>query len=143
MNNKLLIGMVVLVVIIGIIVLLGEGKKETKPTARPNPIPSEIAHLFPKKPYKPTAKTTIVVNASGISPASITIKTGTEVTWDNKSGADISINSDDHPTHRLFMEVNLGDISINTSKHVLFEKPGTFTYHNHYKPEMTGTIIVE
>lgn len=141
MKIKLLVGLVVLVVIVGgFFVTLGGEKNETK---SPTPVPNQTSNPIQNRPKQPTAKITVVVKTSGFFPASITVNTGTKVIWENKSGTDISVNSDDHPTHKLFKEFNIGHIPNNSNSSVILEKPGKYTYHDHYNANNTGTIIVE
>lgn len=142
MNSKVLIGIIVISVIVGAVFLLGSNKKtqEQTPTSNNNNIPTSTEE---SQPMQEGETVNIEVTSSGFSPASINVKLGTKVVWNNKSGADISINSDDHPTHRLYNQLNLGHIPDSSSVSLLFDKPGTYTYHDHYKPESTGTIIVK
>lgn len=83
------------------------------------------------------------VLSSGFEPKEITIKTNTIVTWVNKSGGPVAINSDNHPTHLLYPFLNLGEFADGSSIQAKFEKPGKYTYHNHLNPEQKGTVIVE
>lgn len=86
---------------------------------------------------------TVELNASGFNPQTLTIESGTRIVWVNKSGADGSVNSDNHPTNLLFPFLNLGRFSSNTSVSVLFEKSGKYTYHNALNPDQKGTIVVK
>lgn len=87
-------------------------------------------------------QTKVELTSSGFSPKKVTIKKGTSVTWINKSDKTATINSADHPTHRRFPEMNLGEFDTNQMITHVFSKPGTYEYHNHYLPQETGTVIV-
>lgn len=63
--------------------------------------------------------------------------------WTNKSGATATVNSDAHPTHLLWPFLNLGSFDDGKSLSVVFDKAGTYTYHNHFSPSQKGTVIVE
>lgn len=119
------------------VVLLGGRNKETQTT----PINST---QVPIQNQQPPQTVTVTVDSSGFSPATLTIKAGTRVQWDNNSGGEISINSDEHPTHSLYPELNDLNIVTNDSNvSLVFDKPGTYTYHDHYNPSRTGTVVVE
>lgn len=83
------------------------------------------------------------LTSSGFNPKTLTIKTGTRIIWFNKTGSDASVNSDDHPTNKLYPELNLGLFPNGSTVQLVLIKPGTYTYHNYLKPEQKGTIIVE
>ncbi len=89
----------------------------------------------------PTAN--INVSASGFEPLTLKVKTGTRVIWINKSGTQATVNSDPHPTHTLWSFLNLGQFDNGSSVSVVFEKRGTYTYHNHFNPSQKGTVVVE
>lgn len=87
--------------------------------------------------------TEITLTEKGFSPSIITVKRGTTISWANKSGETATINSSDHPTHKKFVFLNLGEFEPNFSVQTQIMDEGTFTYHNDYKPEQTGIIIVK
>lgn len=92
----------------------------------------------------PTHNTTqeIVLSNTGFTPKTVSVKKGTRVIWMNNSGGAATVNSDDHPTHTKFPFLNLGEFGPGSNLQVILDKPGTYTYHNHLQPTMTGTIIV-
>lgn len=92
---------------------------------------------------EPTKETLINLTESGFSPSAVTISRRTRVTWINKTSTAASINSSDHPTHQNFTPLNLGEFSQGERLQLLFEKPGTYTYHNHLNPTQTGSITVQ
>lgn len=97
---------------------------------------------IPKPPVF-SGKQEITLTKDGFDPASITIKTGTLIVWLNKSGAEASVNSADHPTHQLYPLLNLGRFPDGSSVSLIFDKAGTNKYHDHLHPDKTGTVIVE
>ncbi len=107
---------------------------ETSPTATPQP--SEA-------PIIPQTQSTVILNADGFSPATLTIKPGTTVTWENKSGSGATVNSDPHPTHTAYPPLNLGPFNDGDSLKLTFDQPGTYGYHNHLNPSQKGKIIVQ
>jgi plastocyanin len=80
----------------------------------------------------------IQVSAKGFmfTPASLTVKAGTTVTW---------VNLDDEP-HTVFSDSGLFRSSaLDTQEHFSFkfEKPGTYHYLCTIHPRMLGTVVVE
>ncbi len=136
-NSKLLIaGFIVLIVVVGAVALLsnqalnsnnqGAGDQTTTPVGQ------EAAN-----------RVEVTVKADGFEPKSISVKAGGKVLWINQSGETANVSSDSHPTHQLNTFLNLGEFSQGSSVETTFEKPGSYSYHNHLKPEQTGTVIVE
>lgn len=87
--------------------------------------------------------TTVEVTAQGYSPKTITVKTGARVIWINKTDGAVTVNSANHPTHTVYPPLNLGEFPKGSSVQLVFDKPGTYTYHNHFNPSQTGTVIVK
>ncbi|MEK7450579.1 MAG: cupredoxin domain-containing protein [Patescibacteria group bacterium] len=85
----------------------------------------------------------VTVSVLGFAPQTLTIKAGTKVIWMNKSGAAVSLNSAVHPTHLVYPPLNLGEFGDGSSVQLGFDKPGTYSYHNHLNASQTGTIVVE
>lgn len=86
---------------------------------------------------------TITLTADGFSPKTLTIPTGTKVSWTNQSGSDGTVNSSPHPTHTDYPPLNLGNLPNGGTVSLVFDKPGTYKYHNHLNSTQFGTIIVE
>ena len=138
MNSKLLIGFIVLVVIVGGLVILGGSKKETGQQPATPTTPASQTQSTQR-----VQDTIVTVSSSGFSPDTLTVKAGTRVMWTNKSGSAISVNSDTHPTHKLFPQLNLGEVPSGASISLIFDRAGTYKYHNHYNPSQAGTVVVE
>ena len=68
---------------------------------------------------------------------------GESVNFKNDSTGNVQVQSDPHPTHTLFPELNIGVIVPGESKSVTFTTTGTKTYHNHLNPSQKGEIVVE
>ena len=82
-----------------------------------------------------TTSSNVSINYSAFSPGSLTIKTGTTVTWKN----------DDNMTHTATANggsFDTGDIAPGASKSYTFTTAGSFPYHCTYHSGMTGTIVV-
>ncbi len=137
MNNKFLLIIAVLVVLLAGVFLLSNKAKnnqvnQNQATQKQNP--TSVKTVEGKE---------VSVTSTGFEPQTITIKAGQKVVWTNKSGASVTVNSDSHPTHLLWPFLNLGEFSDGASVSVVFDKAGKYTYHNHLNPSQTGTVIVE
>jgi plastocyanin len=78
----------------------------------------------------------VAITSTGFSPSSITIKAGDTVRWTNQDNTTHDAMSDDH--------TSWGSPNLPPGKvwsHI-FGQSGTFGYHCHIHPEMTGTIQV-
>ncbi|MBI4029014.1 MAG: cupredoxin domain-containing protein [Candidatus Blackburnbacteria bacterium] len=116
-------------------------------SSTPNPTPAESAMTTPAESTPSSTENgmgnLVTITASGFQPQTITVKAGDKVTWTNNRGADVSIDSDPHPIHTSYSPLNLGVISGDQSVSLVFDKPGTYGYHNHLSPLQKGTIVVE
>ena len=83
--------------------------------------------------------TIITIKNFSFSPANLTIKTGTTVTWTNQDEAVHQIDSD-KKTPVAFTSISLAD---GESFSFAFTQPGTSTYHCVYHSSEKGTIIVQ
>lgn len=145
MNNKVLLGgIVLLVVVLGGLALFSKKSNQITPAQTTQPAQSTQTTTAPKGNESMMAKEVVVtVTKTGFQPQTVTVKTGTRVTWINKSGGSATVNSDDHPTHLLYRDFNLGSFPVDSSVQLVVIKPGKFTYHDHLHPDRTGSVIVE
>lgn len=91
----------------------------------------------PTTPNTPAASSASITLANfAFSPASITVKAGTKVTWTNKDSTTHTVTSDTG----VF---NSGNLAPNASFSFTFSNTGTFTYHCSIHPSMTGSIVVQ
>ena len=135
MNKNLILVVVFILIIIGGIYLFYPAKPSNK---------NSVANITPTQAIKlPEKSQGIILTKSGFEPSEIKVKAKTLVVWINKSGEPATVNSDNHPTHRLYPFLNLGEFANGSSIQVAFDNPGRYTYHNHLNPEQKGTVIVE
>jgi plastocyanin len=85
----------------------------------------------------------ISLSSKGFSPPTLIVNVGTKVGWINNSGVDGDIESDPHPTHTSYPPINFGVFSSGSLVEIVFDKPGTYHYHNHLNPSQKGTVIVQ
>ncbi len=88
-------------------------------------------------------KNVVKVTSSGFSSKSITIKVGESVTWQNDDSENHIVNSAVHPTHLVYPPLNLGVIKPGETRSLTFSEAGTYKYHDHLNPSLTGSVTVE
>ena len=86
---------------------------------------------------------TITYSESGFGDPKITVPAGANITVKNTSSRTVDFASDEHPTHRINSELNVGDIGPGESKTFTVSRKGTFGFHNHLNVSETGTITVQ
>jgi plastocyanin len=135
MRHKLIIAIVIFILAVSGALILGK-KPAVAPTQKQ--IPSAT-------PSSQTANNmqTITFTADGFSPKTVTINAGTKVIWTNTSGNKATVNSNPHPIHTDYPPLNLGIFNNGESFSLVFNKPGTYGYHNHLNFIQGGTIIVK
>ncbi|MBI2020495.1 cupredoxin domain-containing protein [Candidatus Daviesbacteria bacterium] len=107
---------------------------ESSPTASES---SEAAQMIDQQNL-------VTISSSGFSPKEITVKVGTVVTWVNEDSEDHTVNSAVHPTHQVYPPLNnVGTLKPGERKGFMFDKVGTYNYHDHLNPSLTGSVTVE
>lgn len=87
---------------------------------------------------------TISYTDGGFSPASIKIKRGQKVEFVNMSSGLMWVASAPHPSHTAYPTFDEKAVSQRGEIYTfIFDKAGTWKYHNHLNPIHTATIIVE
>lgn len=85
----------------------------------------------------------VTLTKSGFNPQTLKVKVGTKVVWSNVSGATATVNSSPHPAHTDYPPLNLGQFDNGETLSLVFDKAGTYKYHNHLNSSQFGTITVE
>ncbi len=135
--NKKVLALVILILIIGVVAYFVFSKKNTAP-----PTSSEVQSSTDTQPATETSYTVDLSN-DDFSPKNLSIKKGETVTWVNMSDKKATVDSDPHPAHTKYPPLNLGAFAPGEKLSLTFNEVGTFTYHDHFNPKHTGTIIVE
>jgi plastocyanin len=109
---------------------------QTKQPAVQSPSPTTTA----KPTQAPSATpdpTSVSINISNFafSPANITIKKGTKITWTNQDGASHTVTGDNGGPAS-------GSLSNGSSYSFTFNQAGTFSYHCAIHPSMTASVTV-
>ena len=97
----------------------------------------------------PTATTTITIASSGVSPKSIIVPRGSQVTFINSNSVPHEMASDPHPTHGSCPEIESGVGFISPGQSKLtgnLNTAKTCGYHDHnrdFDTTLQGTIVVQ
>jgi len=86
---------------------------------------------------------TVSITSSGFSPKTLTVKSGTVVTWTNSSGSTARVASDPHPTHTDLPGLDSGQLADSDAYSFTFTQIGTWGYHDHENSSTRGTVVVE
>lgn len=145
MSRNAIIGIVVLLLVVGGWFLL-RPQKQSSPEGQPVETAAPIESAAPSASEGATVmenKNMVSITASGFSPKEITIKVGESVSWENTDSANHTVNSAPHPTHTVYPPLNLGVIKPGEQKALSFPKAGTYKYHDHLNPSLTGSVTVQ
>jgi plastocyanin len=86
----------------------------------------------------------VSMEADGFSPSTLTVESGETVTFENSSDDDKWPASNDHPTHELYPGFDAKNAVLpGESYSFTFERAGSWGYHDHLNPGLTGTIVVK
>lgn len=166
MNNKIFVGLVVLLVGVGVgwYVLKGgytpkEGSMTTtkeKGKAMPVPETSGVVEKVVETTggagqsmekggvrLSDIAGSVVTYTNTGFSPTTVTVKKGTTVTFVNASTGGMWVASAVHPTHQLLPGFDqLKSVGKGGSYDYTFVKVGTWKYHNHVNVSDFGSVVV-
>jgi plastocyanin len=95
-----------------------------------------------------TGGTTITITSSGVSPKTLTVPRGTQVTFTNNDSVTHQMESDPHPTHTDCPEINnVGFLNPGQSKMTgNLNTARTCGYHDHNRSSdasLQGTIVIQ
>lgn len=143
--NKFLIGGISLVIlaVLGFVLLGSQGEQTTNVPLETTTEIIEDENNSGVKQEEEEMVTNVILTSSGFSPSTLRINAGTKVVWTNNSSSIATVDSEFHPTHRLYPFLNKGNFGPGEKHEVIFEETGTYTYHNHINSAQTGTVIVE
>jgi plastocyanin len=77
----------------------------------------------------------VSIGSSSFSPSSISVKSGTTVTWSNNVYELHTVTADDG-------SFNSGDLDYNKTFSRTFNQAGTFAYHCNHHSGMKGSVVV-
>lgn len=142
-NRNLTIGAIVVLVIVAGWYLL-QSQKGQAPAPAPQVTTEEATPATSEATEAAAMEENVVtVTSSGFSPKNITIKVGEKVSWMNEDSESHQVNSAVHPTHQVYPPLNLGNIQTGGKVSLSFPDAGTYKYHDHLNPSLTGSVTVE
>jgi len=77
----------------------------------------------------------VAIKDLAFNPASITVKSGTKVTWTNNDSVTHTVTLDDN-------SVDSGNVTAGSTYDHIFAAVGSFAYHCKIHPSMLGTVVV-
>ena len=127
------LAVILVAAVLGLIWLLYFNNQRTKETTKTTPSPAIAA-----------SEAKVSITKDGFVPATISIKKGSQVTWANQDSSSHQIASDPHPTHTSLKALLSDQLAKDDSFSFIFEKAGTFTYHDELNPlKFQGTVKVQ
>jgi len=124
-------------IILGSILLLAGCSSGSQKSGSSNygaPAPSSPAQSQSAQPKETGTGNMVTIQNFAFSPATLTIKAGTTVTWTNNDSATHTIKSN---------AFNSGNLTTGDKFQFTFSNPGTYAYSCGIHPSMQGTIIVQ
>lgn len=117
-----------------------EDSSNANPAAERAPAGSDVLSL----PSPPAAipASEVAVTATGFAPAAATVARGANVRFVNTDSAAHQVASAPHPTHTIYPPLNGGVLRSGASFDAVFSETGTYQYHDHLNPGLTGSVIV-
>ncbi len=146
MSSKQLSVIVIALVVIGAGVWYATASKAKTPT--PSMSPMRVASTSPSSSTTPMATTqassaaaqstnAVTISNYAFSPASVSVKKGTTVTWTNRDSVGHTVTETDGQAGP-----NSGTLNNDQSYSYTFNTAGTFHYHCSIHHEMVGTVTV-
>ena len=118
---------------------------ETLPSAEPVPVREPVAETAASVPAAAAMDSSFVaIDDSGqFSPLAVKVRKGGKVTWTNKSSRAVWPASAFHPTHTLYPGFDaLRGLKTGETYSFVFEKAGSWKYHDHLNSGATGVVEV-
>ena len=155
----------IIIVIIGV-VAWSFSSRTPAPAEDITPAPSSSATNTPAQSNNnststatstPVSAMTVRYTEAGFSPATLTVASGTVVTFINQGGPEMWVGGDEHPSHTNYdgtsreahcvgstpSVTSFDQCGVGGTYSFMFSKAGTWEYHNHRRSSHRGTIVVE
>lgn len=140
MNKSLWIVVAIVVVIVAGgagFVLLNKHKDTTSSQSSNSSMSDMSSSSQSSTSSNPTATDKVTITNFAFSPASITVKKGTTVTWTNQDSTAHTVTENDGKTGP-----NSGTLENGKSYSFTYDSVGTFSYHCTFHSSMTGNVVV-
>ncbi|MEK7617102.1 MAG: cupredoxin domain-containing protein [Patescibacteria group bacterium] len=136
-------------VIVVLVILAGWYFLQSQKAQAPSPAPQVTTEEASPSTSEATEtaqmeKNVVTISSSGFMPQNITIKAGDTISWMNEDSESHQVQSAVHPTHQLYPPLNtVGLLKSGEKKSLSFPDAGTYKYHDHLNPSLTGSVTVE
>jgi amicyanin len=90
-------------------------------------------------PASAAGGTSVAIKNFAFDPSTLTVKTGSTVTWVNNDGTPHALASDAGSPAAFTSD----SLSTGASYTFTFTQPGTYSYHCSIHPSMKGTVVVQ
>lgn len=99
----------------------------------------------PPPPLAEVVVAEVQITDQGFVPQTLKVKPGTTVVWTNKEDdTPHRVASNPHPEHTGTPGLDSQEnIAPKGTYSYVFDKPGTYEYHDHLNPTRNGTVVVE
>ncbi len=136
--KKLLVIIVIVLIVLGAWQLLKNNNTLPQQSNAAKTTSSTANHTTqPTETTQAVATDKVTIQNVAFSPANITVKKGTTVTWTNQDAVEHTVTEDDGQNGPSASPLNQGQ-----SYSFTFNQTGTFHYHCTIHSEMTGTVTV-
>ena len=99
-------------------------------------MPAKPTRIAPKNMQAEVAANQVVIENFSFAPATLTVTTGTKVTWINRDDVPHTVNENEK-------RFKSGTMDTDDQFSYIFSSPGTFSYFCALHPKMSGQIIVK
>jgi plastocyanin len=86
---------------------------------------------------------TVTMRDIAFVPQNILISKGTTITWTNEDSFIHYVNTDGHPAHTYYPEMNSRSLARGDSYSLTLDTPGVYPYHCSAHTNMKGSIVVD
>ncbi len=132
---------IAIVVIVGVGIFLTNKKSSDKTSSTSSSSsPSDMSNMPSPQPnpsQTPESTNKVSISNFNFSPATITVKKGTTVTWTNQDSIAHDVQETDGKTGP-----KSGSLSQGQTYTFTYDTAGTFNYHCSFHPEMIGKVVV-
>jgi plastocyanin len=90
-----------------------------------------------------SSEVTVVMKGIAFVPQNIRISPGTKIVWANEDNVTHYVNTDSHPAHTYYPEMNSKALRNGDSYSLTLDKPGIYPYHCSAHTNMKGSVIVD
>ena len=135
------LGIVVVIIILVAISIAGYFK--LKPQNQTQNITQETSTGTKLENQIPKSDQIVKMTKSGFDPENVSVKAGESVTWVNEDTEPHWPASNDHPNHTVYPGFDAKKpIQAGESYTFVFEKVGSWGFHDHLNSRKTGTVTV-